>query len=192
MSHVSTPWTLLASRVARGLLSRKGVTLRELTERFSALQIEETARGIDGKIARGTYSFAFFLQLLKAIRSECPNQWCPTLALDLSYEEQATYIFSRELSTQGLDLTGFLMRLSRIGIRVHDEEVKGQVPSGLCPAWSKAFKRDWPTICRRKSAPQQTSSRMFMASSLSRTSLARRYRRSAQSDVASTRSIPIC
>lgn len=133
MSHVSTPWTLLAARVARGLLSRKGFTLRHLTERFSALGFDDTERGIDGKIARGTYSFAFFLQLLKATRSEYPSRWAPTVALDIRFEEQAAYIFVNELASHGIDSSDFVKRLATVGTNLAEKEIGEKISQGTFP-----------------------------------------------------------
>lgn len=130
MSHVSTPWTLLASRVARGVLSRKGFTLKQLFGQFSALRVIDTARGIDGKIARGTYSLAFFLQLLRATRSEYPSQWVSTVSLDIDFEEQAAHIVARELATQGIDVDDLVRRLAGIGVQIAKSEVAEQMVSG--------------------------------------------------------------
>lgn len=121
---------MLASRVARGLLSRKGFTLKQLSSQLSALHVADTVRGIDGKIGRGTYSFAFFLQLLKATHSEYPSQWVSTVSLDISFEEQATYIAARELAVQSLDVSALVKRLAGIGVHVSEKEATEHIEFG--------------------------------------------------------------
>lgn len=60
-------WSKLATNMIKSELSRKGVSYDQLQEKMAALGIEETANAINVKINRGTFSFVFFMQVMKAI-----------------------------------------------------------------------------------------------------------------------------
>lgn len=60
-------WTTEASRVVRAALARQGVTYAQLVDRLREHGIEETVDGIKGKIHRGTFSFVFVLQVMRAL-----------------------------------------------------------------------------------------------------------------------------
>lgn len=60
-------WSKQATNMIKAELSRKGVTYDQLQEKMAALGIEETANAINVKINRGTFSFVFFMQVMKAI-----------------------------------------------------------------------------------------------------------------------------
>lgn len=60
-------WNINAKRVLRTEIVRRGITYRVLSEMLEKIGVKETERSIQGKIARGTFSFAFFLQCMKAM-----------------------------------------------------------------------------------------------------------------------------
>ena len=60
-------WTRLASNMIKMELARRGITYDKLQEKLASIGIEETANAINVKINRGTFSFIFFLQVMKAI-----------------------------------------------------------------------------------------------------------------------------
>lgn len=60
-------WSKQATNMIKAELSRKGVTYDQLQEKMAALGIDETANAINVKINRGTFSFVFFMQVMKAI-----------------------------------------------------------------------------------------------------------------------------
>ena len=60
-------WSKQATNMIKAELSRKGVTYDQLQEKMAVLGIEETANAINVKINRGTFSFVFFMQVMKAI-----------------------------------------------------------------------------------------------------------------------------
>lgn len=60
-------WNINAKRVLRTEIVRRGITYRGLSEMLEKIGVKETERSIQGKIARGTFSFAFFLQCMKAM-----------------------------------------------------------------------------------------------------------------------------
>ena len=132
MSHVTTPWTVLASNVAKAILARKGVTVEEVAERFNKVHgTTESTRSIDGKIYRGTYSFAFFLQLLVALRVDCPQQWLPGLYGAEDYALLAKHVLLRELVSHSLDLESFVRNLGRdFELRRLAEDLAEQIELG--------------------------------------------------------------
>lgn len=60
-------WSKQATNMIKAELSRKGITYDQLQEKMAALGIDETANAINVKINRGTFSFVFFMQVMKAI-----------------------------------------------------------------------------------------------------------------------------
>lgn len=68
----STPhdWEAEAKRVLKAELARAGVSHKVLVARFEAMGIEDTVGGVSSRIARGTFSFAFFLQCMRALGVE--------------------------------------------------------------------------------------------------------------------------
>ncbi|CAG9180602.1 hypothetical protein [Cupriavidus pinatubonensis] len=66
-----------------------------------------STRALEGKLQRGTYGFALFLELVSVLGAEAPPQWHPILSAgDLSYATKAKFILLRELSGRGLDRHG--------------------------------------------------------------------------------------
>lgn len=132
MSHVTTPWTVLASNVAKAILARKGVTVEEAAERFNQRHgTSESTRSIDGKIYRGTFSFAFFLQLLVALRVEVPEQWDAGLQNSEDYTLLARHVFLRELARHNLDVERFVSAAERdFGGRRSTDDLIEQIEQG--------------------------------------------------------------
>ncbi|MCX7121708.1 MAG: DUF6471 domain-containing protein [Gammaproteobacteria bacterium] len=60
-------WTKKATNMIKGELTRRGIGYDELQEKMAVMGIEETANSINVKINRGSFSFVFFLQVMKAI-----------------------------------------------------------------------------------------------------------------------------
>lgn len=133
MSHVETPWTRLASRTLRGLLIRKGWTYSSLAERLSYCGRAETTRSVEGKATRGTYSLAFFLEVLVAIGSESPTQWKRTVDRYNDREECATHIFLLELKRQSVDLTRFAKHLAKVSADITPEALTALIETGSFP-----------------------------------------------------------
>ncbi len=133
VSHVDTPWSRLAARTARGLLSRKGASYEDLAAKLCAMGVQESVRGAESKIQRGSYRLAFFLQILQAVNSEYPPQWRPFLGMDNAWETTAKHILLHELSAHGLDLAKLASRLTKLGIRSESSTIESQVSSGEFP-----------------------------------------------------------
>jgi hypothetical protein len=66
----SVNWVNEARRIVRAELVRRGVTYERLAKRLQAMGVRETERSIANKMSRGTFSFVFVLQCLKAIGAE--------------------------------------------------------------------------------------------------------------------------
>ena len=63
-------WENEARRIVRAELVRRGVTYQGLASRLRAMGVRETERSIANKMSRGTFSFVFVLQCLRAIGAE--------------------------------------------------------------------------------------------------------------------------
>ena len=60
-------WHKLATNTLKVELARTGIGYEELIKCLAAIGVHETYTGIAAKINRGTYSFMFFMQCMKAI-----------------------------------------------------------------------------------------------------------------------------
>jgi len=60
-------WNKVASCTLKAELARASIGYEELTERLAAIGIEETYKAVAAKINRGSFSFAFFAQCMKAL-----------------------------------------------------------------------------------------------------------------------------
>lgn len=64
---VQEDWNKQAANLLKAELTRLGIGYEELIEQLKAIGIEESYKGIAAKINRGTFSFTFFMQCMKAI-----------------------------------------------------------------------------------------------------------------------------
>lgn len=62
-----TNWNNEAYQLLKGELGRRKVTYARLQKQLAAMGVEETERSIASKISRGAFSFAFFVQCMRAI-----------------------------------------------------------------------------------------------------------------------------
>lgn len=60
-------WTQEAKGILRSELDRRGVTYMQLAKLLQASGVEETTRSIANKVSRGTFSFVFFLQVMRVL-----------------------------------------------------------------------------------------------------------------------------
>lgn len=60
-------WKKYAAQTLKAELAKAGVGYEELTRRLQAIEVEESYKGIASKITRGTFSFLFFAQCMKAL-----------------------------------------------------------------------------------------------------------------------------
>ena len=59
-------WNRQAANLLKAELARLGIGYEGLIEQLQAIGVEESYKGIAAKINRGTFSFAFFIQFIKA------------------------------------------------------------------------------------------------------------------------------
>jgi len=62
-----TPWELEARSIVKGLMGREDVNYKELAVKFEAIGLEETNTNLSNKVQGGSFSLAFFLQVLAAL-----------------------------------------------------------------------------------------------------------------------------
>lgn len=60
-------WHKLATTTIKVELTKANIGYEELVQRLAAMGIQESYTGIAAKINRGTFSFMFFMQCMKAI-----------------------------------------------------------------------------------------------------------------------------
>ena len=60
-------WKVIAKNTLKAELARKGVDYETLATKLKELGIDESYNSINTKINRGTFTFQFFLQCMKAI-----------------------------------------------------------------------------------------------------------------------------
>lgn len=60
-------WKKYAAQQLKIELVKADVTYEELIERLRAIDVDESYKGIASKINRGTFSFLFFAQCMKAL-----------------------------------------------------------------------------------------------------------------------------
>lgn len=63
-------WNDEAYRLLKRELVRRRVTYARLQRQLAAMGVEETERSIASKISRGAFSFAFFVQCMRAIGAQ--------------------------------------------------------------------------------------------------------------------------
>jgi hypothetical protein len=60
-------WTPRVKNLLKAELKRRGVSYRDLAEKLTAMGVPESERNLANKIARGSFTAAFFVQCLVAI-----------------------------------------------------------------------------------------------------------------------------
>jgi hypothetical protein len=60
-------WNKHAAKLLKAELVRAGVGYDELIVKLKEIDVEESYKGIASKVNRGTFSFAFFMQCMKAL-----------------------------------------------------------------------------------------------------------------------------
>lgn len=60
-------WNVEARRILQAELARKGLTYKGLVRLLEGIGIEENEKSVANRIGRGTFSFAFFLQCMRAL-----------------------------------------------------------------------------------------------------------------------------
>ncbi|EIN01544.1 hypothetical protein WQE_08562 [Paraburkholderia hospita] len=65
--RMDVDWYMEARRVLRAELVRRDIAYKQLATMLQGIGVAETERSIANKLARGSFSFAFFLQAMKAL-----------------------------------------------------------------------------------------------------------------------------
>jgi hypothetical protein len=134
VSEPDITWTTLASRVMRAALARKGTSYAALAAELGKHGIEETARSVEGKIQRGGFKFAFFLQSLSVIGAETPSQWRAIINEHGSWEQRAQRIIVAEMYIRpNVSFVELSRRLKNIGVGISSRFLAEQVQSGAYP-----------------------------------------------------------
>ena len=60
-------WNERATNLLKSEMARAGVGYEELISRLQEIGIEEGYKGLANKVNRGAFSFAFFMQCMKAL-----------------------------------------------------------------------------------------------------------------------------
>lgn len=60
-------WQKEARRLLRAQLALKDMGYKELSRALESVGVEEGAKALSNKIGRGTFSFSFFLQCMRAL-----------------------------------------------------------------------------------------------------------------------------
>lgn len=63
-------WNNEARRILRSELTRRDITYGRLVRMLEKIGVEETERSVSNKLSRGTFSFVFFLQCMRAIGAD--------------------------------------------------------------------------------------------------------------------------
>lgn len=70
-THVAVPneleWKKEATRFMKSVMARNGVKYEDLVDRLKEIGVEETYVSVLNKINRGAFSFAFFMQCMRAL-----------------------------------------------------------------------------------------------------------------------------
>jgi hypothetical protein len=118
----------------------------QLADSLTSIGLAESARSVEGKIQRGTFRLAFFLQTLVASNNQYPEQWAVALHSGTTWEKCAASVIQIELAAQPwLDHAMLAQRLNEIGVRMAAEALKGQIEDGTL---STALFFQCATVCR--------------------------------------------
>ena len=127
-------WNKLASRVMRGVLARKDESYAALASELTRLGVDETARSVEGKIQRGSFRFAFFLQSLSVVGAEYPPQWRAEIATPGTWEQRSSRVMVSEMGMRpGMTFDELSRRLDGIGVTIPTHTLREQVTTGTYP-----------------------------------------------------------
>lgn len=77
-------WDTDARLLLKAEIVRRGVTYDRLAKRLQAIGVAETTRSIANKMSRGTFSFVFFLQCMRALSADSVTIAVPKLSASSS------------------------------------------------------------------------------------------------------------
>ncbi len=73
-------WDDEARSVLKAELARRGVTYKVLAIRLEAIGVKDSEAAIANRLSRGRFSFAFFLQCMRAIEVDTVTLWTKPVA----------------------------------------------------------------------------------------------------------------
>ena len=62
-------WKQISKSILKSELSKRSIDYNQLSTKLASIGITESSANINSKINRGTFSFIFFLQCMKAIET---------------------------------------------------------------------------------------------------------------------------
>lgn len=60
-------WAKEATNIIKSEIARSGLSYNDMVEKLASIGVEEDYKSLANKIGRGTFSFIFFMQCMKAI-----------------------------------------------------------------------------------------------------------------------------
>lgn len=63
-------WNKHAANFLKAEMAKQGVGYDDLIKRLGNLGVDETYKSISAKVNRGTFSFVFFMQCMKALKQK--------------------------------------------------------------------------------------------------------------------------
>lgn len=135
VDSVDAMWARLTSRAIRVVMTRSDISYAQLADALTSEGFDESSRSVEGKVQRGTFRFAFFLEALAVSRAEYPQHWSPAFSGKLSWERRSSRLIRRELArSPWLDDEKVCARLSEIGVSVEPAVLSKQVDDGTFSA----------------------------------------------------------
>jgi hypothetical protein len=130
----------------RVALARQDLSYAQLADELNALGYAESARSVEGKVQRGTFRFAFFLQAIYAARAAYPVTWAPVMSMDGTWEQRAAALVRAELASQSwLNYAKVSRRLEEVGVVIDAETLATQLEEGT---FSATLFFQCATVCR--------------------------------------------
>lgn len=134
MSEADTPWSRLASRVARVVLARKDVTYAELVTALAAEGNTDGERALVSRISRGTLKLHLLLQIIAITGATPPERWAKALTVKGTWEHKAREVIASELARQpAIDSAELARRLAIIGASVSEKSLQANLITGSMP-----------------------------------------------------------
>jgi len=99
---------------------------------LAAEGVTESARGLEGKVQRGSFRCSFFLELLHAVRADVPSTLC-VRAKKESWDDVARRLFLELLSEHRLTFIELSNRLHPLGVEAEPDATERQVINGSYP-----------------------------------------------------------
>ncbi|MFM0292133.1 DUF6471 domain-containing protein [Paraburkholderia sp. RL17-380-BIE-A] len=134
MSEADTPWSRLASRVARVVLARKDVTYAALADALAADGSADGERALVSRISRGTLKLSLLLQIISITAATPPERWTQALCREGNWEQKARDVIASELARQPAnDVSELSRRLGRLGATLPAKTLEASIASGGMP-----------------------------------------------------------